>query len=163
MFTPSDSTCKLTHSLWTHQMASHRNLASFNNNTALPRLVSLQGTPPLLPFFESSSPLCSISLQSISLYISCILRYGVASVSRLLKTIGLFCKRDLYKRRYSAKETYAFKEPTNRSHPISLAVSLSYSMLPFPPPTHTLCLQHAGAMVQHQLWVVGVRSSESKR
>ena len=32
--------------------------------------------------------------------------------------IGLFCKRDLYKRRYSAKETYNFKEPTNRSHPI---------------------------------------------
>ena len=32
--------------------------------------------------------------------------------------ICLFCKRDPQKRRYSAKETYNFKEPTNRSHPI---------------------------------------------
>ena len=45
--------------------------------------------------------------------------YGVASSSRLLQIIGLFCKRALYKRRYSAKETYNFKEPTNRTHPIS--------------------------------------------
>jgi len=41
----------------------------------------------------------------------------VASVSRLLKMIGLFCKRALQKRRCSAKETYIFKESTNRSHP----------------------------------------------
>ena len=34
------------------------------------------------------------------------------------KITGLFCKRALQKRRYSAKETYNFKEPTNRSHPI---------------------------------------------
>jgi len=34
------------------------------------------------------------------------LDYGLAATSRLLKIIGLFCKRDLYKRRYSAKETY---------------------------------------------------------
>jgi len=39
-------------------------------------------------------------------------------MSRLLKIIGLFCKRALYKRLYSAKETYDFKEPTNRSHTI---------------------------------------------
>jgi len=32
--------------------------------------------------------------------------------------IGLFCKRALSKRRYSAKETCNFKEPTNRSRPI---------------------------------------------
>jgi len=44
--------------------------------------------------------------------------YGVASISRLLKMIGLFCKRALQKRLYSAKETYTFKEPTNRSQPI---------------------------------------------
>jgi len=36
---------------------------------------------------------------------------------RFLKIIGLFCTRDLSKRWYSAKETYHFKEPTNRSHP----------------------------------------------
>jgi len=44
--------------------------------------------------------------------------YGVATISRLLKIIGLFCKRTLYKRLYSAKETHNFKEPNNRSHPI---------------------------------------------
>jgi len=44
--------------------------------------------------------------------------YGVATISRLLKIIGLFCKRDLQKRRYSAKETYNFIDPTDCSHPI---------------------------------------------
>jgi len=43
---------------------------------------------------------------------------GVATISRLLKITGLFCKRALCKRWCSAKETYNFKEPTNRSHPI---------------------------------------------
>jgi len=43
---------------------------------------------------------------------------GVASLKLYLKIIGLFCKRELIKRQYSAKETYNFKEPTNRSHPI---------------------------------------------
>jgi len=46
--------------------------------------------------------------------------YAVATISRLLKIIGLFCKRALQKRRYSAKETHNFKEPTNRSHPITV-------------------------------------------
>jgi len=32
--------------------------------------------------------------------------YGVATISRLLKIIGLFCKRVLQNRRYSAKETH---------------------------------------------------------
>jgi len=35
----------------------------------------------------------------------CGMCYGVATISRLLRIIGLFCKRALYKRRYSAKET----------------------------------------------------------
>ena len=51
-------------------------------------------------------------------------RYGVASTSRLLKIIGLFCKRALLKRLCSTKETYNFKEPTNRSHPIGIPVQL---------------------------------------
>ena len=33
--------------------------------------------------------------------------------------ISLFCKRALSKTLYSAKETYIFMEPTNRSHPIA--------------------------------------------
>ena len=40
-------------------------------------------------------------------------RYG----DRHVKT-GLFCKRALQKRQYSAKETYNFKAPTHRGHPI---------------------------------------------
>ena len=48
--------------------------------------------------------------------------YGVATISRLLKIIGLFCKRALRKRRYSAKETYNFKEPTNRRRAIPLSL-----------------------------------------
>ena len=49
--------------------------------------------------------------------------YGVATMSRLLKIIGLFCKRALWNRLYSAKETYIFKEPINRSHPIGVYVT----------------------------------------
>ena len=56
-----------------------------------------------------------------------VLSYGVAKISRLLKIIGLFCKRALQKRQYSAKETYNFKAPTNRSHTISMCTfSSSY-------------------------------------
>jgi len=44
--------------------------------------------------------------------------YGVAAMSRLLKMIGLACQRALWKRLYSAKETYNFKETTYCSHPI---------------------------------------------
>ena len=46
--------------------------------------------------------------------------YGVATISIHLKIIGLFCKRALQKRQYSAKETYNFKESTNCSHPITV-------------------------------------------
>ena len=38
--------------------------------------------------------------------------------------IGLFCKRALQKRRYSAKETYNFKEPTNPIHFKDLHVAI---------------------------------------
>jgi len=44
--------------------------------------------------------------------------YGVAMICRLLKIECLFCKRALQKRPIFSKETYTFKEPTNRSHPI---------------------------------------------
>jgi len=42
----------------------------------------------------------------------------VATISRMHKNIGLFCKRDLQKRPIFCKETYIFKHPTHRSHPI---------------------------------------------
>jgi len=59
---------------------------------------------------------CIISIWYIYIYVT--YRYGMATISRLLKIIDLFCKRAHQKRRYSAKETYNFKEPTTRSHPI---------------------------------------------
>ena len=51
--------------------------------------------------------------------------YGVATISRLLKIIGLFCKRALWKRVYSAKETYNFNELTDRSHPTPYVIWIS--------------------------------------
>jgi len=48
----------------------------------------------------------------------------VLTIGRLLQNIGLFSKRALLKRRYSAKETDNFKEPTNCSHPIDEIVSI---------------------------------------
>jgi len=44
--------------------------------------------------------------------------YGLATISRMLKNIRLFCKRALQKRPVFCKETCIFKHPTNRSHPI---------------------------------------------
>ena len=44
--------------------------------------------------------------------------YGVASISRLLKIVGLACGIWSLLQGPFAKETYHFKEPTNRSHPI---------------------------------------------
>ena len=45
--------------------------------------------------------------------------YGVATISRLLKIIRLFCRIPSLLQGSFAKETYNFKEPTNRSHPIA--------------------------------------------
>jgi len=49
----------------------------------------------------------------------CLFVYGMATISRLLIIIGLFCKRALQKRLYFAEETCNFKEPTHQSHPIA--------------------------------------------
>ena len=48
--------------------------------------------------------------------------YGVATISRMLKNIGLFCKRALQKRPVFCKETCIFKHPTHRSHPIPMII-----------------------------------------
>jgi len=44
--------------------------------------------------------------------------HGAATISRLLEIIGLFCRILSLLQDSFAKETYHFKEPTNRSHPI---------------------------------------------
>ena len=51
-------------------------------------------------------------------------RYGVATISRLLKIIGLFCRISSLLEGSFAKETYNFKEHTNRSHPVPRIVVL---------------------------------------
>ena len=43
----------------------------------------------------------------------------MATISRLLKIIGLFCRIWSLLQGSFVKETYNFKEPTNRSHPIA--------------------------------------------
>jgi len=48
--------------------------------------------------------------------------YGVATINRLLKIVGLFCKIPSFLYGSFAKETYNFKAPTDRSH---LIVALS--------------------------------------
>ena len=45
--------------------------------------------------------------------------YGVATISRLLNIIGLFCRNSSLLQGSFAKETYKLIDPTNRSHPIS--------------------------------------------
>ena len=49
--------------------------------------------------------------------------YGEGTVSRIDKITCIFCKRVLQKRLHSAKETYNFIDPTDRSHPISTSCS----------------------------------------
>ena len=46
--------------------------------------------------------------------------YGVATISRLLKMIGLLCRISFLLQGSFAKETYNIKEPTNRSHLIHI-------------------------------------------
>jgi len=46
------------------------------------------------------------------------MRYGVVTICRLLKIIGLFCRISSLLEGSFTKETYNFKEPTNRSQPI---------------------------------------------
>ena len=58
--------------------------------------------------------------------------YGVATISRRLKMIGLSCKRALLNRRYSANETYILRRPiivatlihTTRSQNETIGLSL---------------------------------------
>jgi len=63
--------------------------------------------------------------------------YEASTISRPLKNIGLFCKRALQKRLYSAKETYFLKGPTNRSHPISRVPFILAPILLFSGPEGT--------------------------
>jgi len=52
--------------------------------------------------------------------------YDVATISRLLKIIGLYCRILSLLLGSFAKETYNFKEPTNCSHPISSNIRYTF-------------------------------------
>ena len=75
--------------------------------------------------------------------------YGVATISRMLKNIGLFCKRDLQKRPIFCKETYIFKHPTHRSHPIKVLDIMTI--------TRTSSVLHHVAVCCSELQCVAVR------
>jgi len=53
--------------------------------------------------------------------------YGAAMISRLLEILGLFCRISSLLQGSFAKETYNFKAPTHRSHPISACSLLCIS------------------------------------
>ena len=89
--------------------------------------------------------------------ISCVRsNYGVALVSRIDKIVGLFCKRALQKKRYSAKWTYNFIDPTECSHPIRYEmcckcfVKAIYRFIEF----SRWVLQHSRWVRQHSRWVL---------
>jgi len=63
--------------------------------------------------------------------------------------VGLFCKIALWKRRYSAKETYSFKEPTNRSHPIYSVKKKKCVCVSFVISLHMMCLSLTHVSVSH--------------
>ena len=67
------------------------------------------GADQVETFSKAGSQVCFYSTCS---------SYGVATISRLLKIIVLFCRISFLLWGFFADETYDFKEPTNRSHPI---------------------------------------------
>jgi len=68
--------------------------------------------------------------------------YGVATISRLLQIIGLFCKGALQKRPIFSKETYNFKEPTKRSHAILVLLHIRMSHIYMSIVTHNNITTH---------------------
>ena len=86
--------------------------------------------------FCSSSALqhvavCCSVLPAVCCSAKCFMSYGVATMSRMLKNIGLFCKGDLQKRPIFCKETCIFKHPTHRSHPIREIAIMVYILYIF--------------------------------
>jgi len=63
----------------------------------------------------------------------------------MLKNIGLFCKRALQKRPIFCKETYIFKHPTNRSHPIWDIIIPRITTSTMNEQSQTLCSRHPTA------------------
>jgi len=112
--------CGASEKIMTHSSENAIPRKTPNRETQIPRYTLKWSQNRSLNLYRETPRNLSFSIWWIS-EMYCYqwnLSYGVARASRLLKIIGLFCKRALKKRRYSAKETYNLKEPTNRSHPI---------------------------------------------
>ena len=65
---------------------------------------TLQHTTTRCHTLQHAATRCNTLQPTATRYIS--LYYGLATISRLLKIIGLFCKKALLKRLYSAEETW---------------------------------------------------------
>jgi len=75
---------------------------------------------------------CSTTVHDIYPFTTIIrLCYGVATIRRLLKIIGLFCRISSLLLGSFAKETYNFKQTTNRSHPVCRVNDIVYSTFVF--------------------------------
>ena len=108
------TTCKLEKSPRLYQTHSIRHTSLSDTRLIFVRLFLPKRALFLQGVWSARDPtLCINAYELVPQHV-----YGVATRSRLLKIIGLSCKRALQKRLYSAKPTYTFKEPTNRSHPI---------------------------------------------
>jgi len=121
----------ICHNLWTLAL-------SYYLSISLVHLRTLALFRPLLLSLALSACLFLISAHIFSVW-------GGYN-SRLLKIVGLYCKKALQKRPIFSKETYNFKEPTTRSHPIvsslcrslrSWSLSLSPSLLLSLPLSHS--------------------------
>jgi len=123
---------------------SRFHLRALSRSLCLSRSICLPCTPsptrslsfaPCLRLSRSFFISFSLSLfSSLSRIHAC---YGVAMIIRLLKIISLFCRIQSLLQGSFAKETYNFKAPTHRSHPISCSLCLppcscAFSILFFP-------------------------------
>jgi len=103
--------------------------------------------------WHTSWGISRLCFPCIYIYIS----YGVATISRLLKIIGLFCRISSHLEGSFAKETYSFNEPTIRIHPIPWMCANVYGGLyPRVYATQSVCMrvpadQHKHLHVHHEL------------
>ena len=74
--------------------------------------------------------------------------YGVPTVSWIDKIVGVFCKRDLWKKPYSAEETNNLINPTDRSHTMHWLVGCFVNVLCDDGGWYCL----VGVVVCHLLW-----------
>jgi len=82
------------------------------------------------------------------------MHYCVASVGRIDKITGLFCKRALQKRHFPAKETFNFIDPADRSHPMwaSRTKTISICMYIYTWPIATWSLLAIGRKRPIHMW-----------